>query len=111
MFAIVEDRGKQYKVSAGDEVIVDRLDGAPGSIVDLERVLLLRSPSHGTLVGAPVVVGASVVARVLGDKKGPKLISYKLRRRKNSRTKKGHRQALTRLRITKINIPAEWTKG
>jgi large subunit ribosomal protein L21 len=108
MFAIVEDRGKQYKVSTGDEVLVDRMDGVPGAVVDLEHVLLLRSPSRGTLVGTPHVEGASVAARVLGAAKGPKLVAYKLRRRKNSRTKKGHRQAHTRLRITRINPPADW---
>jgi large subunit ribosomal protein L21 len=85
------------------------MDGTEGSVVDLERVLLLGSPTKGTLVGTPVVEGASVVARVLGEAKGPKLVAYKLRRRKDSRTKRGHRQGHTRLRITRINPPADWS--
>jgi large subunit ribosomal protein L21 len=109
MYAVVEDRGKQYKVVSGDEVLVDHLDLTPGSTVELDRVLLVRSPSQGTAVGKPTVAGAKVFARVLAQEKGPKLISYKLRRRKDSRTKRGHRSHLTRLRITKITPPSDWS--
>ncbi|MHC4598499.1 MAG: 50S ribosomal protein L21 [Planctomycetota bacterium] len=108
MYAVVEDRGKQYKVESGAEIIVDHLDLTPGATVELDRVLLVRSPAHGTAVGTPTVDGAKVVARVLAQEKGPKVVSYKLRRRKNSRTKKGFRSRLTRLRITKINPPSAW---
>jgi large subunit ribosomal protein L21 len=109
MYAVVEDRGKQYKVVSGEEVIVDHLDLAPGSTVELDKVLLVRSQARGTAVGKPTVSGAKVLARVLAQEKGPKLVSYKLRRRKNSRTKKGHRSQLTRLRITRIDPPTEWS--
>ena len=108
MYAVVEDRGKQYKVESGAEIVVDHLDLAPGAKVELDRVLLVRSASHGTAVGTPTVDGAKVVARVLAQEKGPKLICYKLRRRKNSRTKKGFRSRLTRLRITQIAPPTAW---
>ncbi len=106
MYAVVEDRGKQYKVAPGEEILVDRLDGPRGSLLDFGRVLLLSSGPNGTLVGSPTVEGACVKARILGEAKGTKLVSYKLRRRKNSRTKKGHRQRYTRLSVTKIIPPS-----
>lgn len=105
MYAVVEDRGKQYKVRTGEEIVVDRLAGNPGATVAFDRVLLLRSPS-GTLVGTPTLDGAKVEGTVVAPEKGPKLVSFKLRRRKNSRVKKGHRQHYTRVRITRINAPA-----
>jgi len=109
MYAVVEDRGKQYKVVSGEEVMVDRLDLTPGSTVELDKVLLVGSPSRGTAVGKPTVTGAKVFARVLAQEKGPKVVSYKLRRRKDSRTKRGHRSQLTRIRITKIAPPSDWS--
>ena len=106
MYAVMEDRGKQYKVSVGEEIAVDFMDSEPGATLDFGRVLLLGSPTGAIRVGSPTVEGANVVARVLGETKGPKVVSYTLRRRKNSRRKVGHRQRLMRLRITKIQAPA-----
>ncbi|MHC4780225.1 MAG: 50S ribosomal protein L21 [Planctomycetota bacterium] len=109
MYAVVEDRGKQYKVESGAEFMVDHLDLAPGSTVELERVLLVRSASRGVAVGKPTVAGAKVLARVIAQEKGVKTVSYKLRRRKDSRTKRGHRALLTRIRVTKIEEPSDWS--
>ncbi|MHC5037601.1 MAG: 50S ribosomal protein L21 [Planctomycetota bacterium] len=109
MYAIVEDRGKQFKVTTGDEILVAQLASSAGTLVDFGQVRLLRSLEKGTLFGSPDVKGANVVARVMGEEKGPKVVSYKLRRRKNSRTKIGHRQKYTRLRIAKIVPPPEWS--
>jgi large subunit ribosomal protein L21 len=106
MYAVVEDRGKQYKVSVGEEILVDSLQKDPGTKFDLGRVIMLSIPGKKALVGSPTVEGAVVHARVLGTEKGPKVISFTLRRRKDSRRKVGHRQRYTRLRITDIKTPA-----
>lgn len=105
MYAVVDDRGRQYKVAAGDTVVVEKIDSPPGTRLDFGRVLLLRPEAGAPILGTPAVEGARVEARVLGEAKGPKLISLKYRRRKNSHVKKGHRQHLTRLQVTSIHAP------
>jgi large subunit ribosomal protein L21 len=97
MFAVIQTGGKQYKVAKDDLIRVERLPGEAGSEIVLDQVLLV-----GDKIGAPTVSGASVVATVVAQARGPKIIIFKKRRRQNSRRKNGHRQDITILRITDI---------
>ena len=101
MYAIVESGGKQYAVSPGDRIKVERLSGEIGSQVDLGRVLLVGDGEQ-VKVGTPVVDGARVTGKIVAQGRGPKLIVFKLRRRKNSRRKLGHRQAFTELEVVEV---------
>ena len=100
MFAVFKTGGKQYRVAAEDVLKVDKVKGAPGEIVEFGEVLLVGGDS--VTLGAPTVAGATVAAEVLDQARGPKIIAFKKRRRKNSRRKRGHRQEFTLLRITEI---------
>lgn len=101
MFAVVRTGGKQYRVGPGSLLEVERLDGEVGSSITFDDVLLVGS-DKGITVGTPVVNGASVTAEVVQQFRGEKKIIFKKLRRKNSRLKKGHRQELTRVRITDV---------
>jgi large subunit ribosomal protein L21 len=102
MFAVIKTGGKQYKVAHHDELLVEKLDGDAGAGVTFEDVLMV-SDGDAVTVGAPTVDGASVSAEVVEQTKGPKVISFKKRRRKHSSARrKGHRQQLTMVRITGI---------
>jgi large subunit ribosomal protein L21 len=100
MFAVFKTGGKQYRVAAEDVLKVDKVKGAPGEIVEFGEVLVVGGDS--VTLGAPTVAGATVAAEVLDQSRGPKIIAFKKRRRKNSRRKRGHRQEFTLLRITEI---------
>jgi large subunit ribosomal protein L21 len=100
MFAVFKTGGKQYRVAAEDVLQVDKIAGAPGEIVAFGEVLLVGGDS--TTLGSPTVAGATVAAEVIEQGRGPKVIAFKKRRRKNSRRKRGHRQEFTLLRITEI---------
>ncbi len=100
MFAVFKTGGKQYRVTAEDVLKVDKVKGAPGEIVEFGEVLVVGGDS--VTLGAPTVAGATVAAEVLDQARGPKIIAFKKRRRKNSRRKRGHRQEFTLLRITEI---------
>jgi large subunit ribosomal protein L21 len=100
MFAVFKTGGKQYRVAAEDVLKVDKVKGEPGSIVEFGEVLVVGGDS--VTLGAPMVSGATVAAQVLDQGRGPKVIAFKKRRRKNSRRKRGHRQEFTLLRITEI---------
>ena len=100
MFAVFKTGGKQYRVAAEDVLRVDKVKGEPGQIVEFGEVLLVGGDS--VTLGAPTVAGATVAAEVLEQARGPKIIAFKKRRRKNSRRKRGHRQEFTLLRITEI---------
>ncbi len=100
MFAVIRTGGKQYRVAAEDVIKVDRLDGEPGEIVQFGEVLVVGGDN--VTLGAPTVAGASVAAEVLEQGRGPKVIAFKKRRRKNSRRKRGHRQEFTLVRVTEI---------
>ena len=102
MYAIIADSGRQYKVEEGQELVVDYRDVESGKDVTFDRVLAVGAGGDVKL-GTPVVDGAKVTAKVLGPEKGPKLVVQKIRRRKNSRRKTGHRSILTRVKIEKIN--------
>jgi len=102
MYAIIEDQGQQYTVSQGDVVEIDlKEDAAEQASLVFERVLMVRDESE-TRIGTPTLEGVRVVATVLGDVKGPKVIVRKFKRRKNYRRKQGHRQRYTRIRIESI---------
>jgi large subunit ribosomal protein L21 len=101
MYAIISDGGHQYKVEEGQELDIDYRDLPKGEELTFDRVLAL-SGEEGTQLGTPSIDGASVAAEVMGVAFGKKLTVQKLRRRKNSRRKTGHRQLYTRVRINKI---------
>ena len=100
MFAVIKTGGKQYRVAAQDMLKVDRLKGEPGEIVQFGEVLLLGGDA--VTLGSPTIAGASVAAEVLQQGRGPKIIAFKKRRRKNSRRKRGFRPEFTLVRITEI---------
>ena len=100
MFAVIKTGGKQYRVAAGDKLKIEKIEGEPGKIVQIGDVLLLGGDS--VTLGVPTISGASVAAEVLEQSRGPKVIAFKKRRRKNSRRKRGHRQEYTVLGITEI---------
>jgi large subunit ribosomal protein L21 len=100
MFAVIKTGGKQYRVAAEDLLKVEKIGGDPGEIIQFGEVLLVGGDN--VALGAPTVPGASVAAEVLEQGRGPKIIAFKKRRRKNSRRKRGHRQEFTLLRVTEI---------
>jgi large subunit ribosomal protein L21 len=100
MFAVIKTGGKQYRVAADDVLKIEKIKGEPGEIIQLGDVLVVGGDS--VTLGLPTVPGASVAAEVLDQGRGPKVIAFKKRRRKNSRRKRGHRQEFTLLRITEI---------
>jgi large subunit ribosomal protein L21 len=105
MYAIVETGGKQYRVKPGDTVAVEKLSGEPGEILDLDRVLLIAgNGDNETRVGSPGVAGAVVRAEVLAHFRGQKIIIFRYKSKVRYRRKTGHRQSLTRLRITDILV-------
>jgi large subunit ribosomal protein L21 len=100
MFAVIRTGGKQYRVATEDVLQVDRVEAEPGAVVEFGEVLAVGG--EGTVVGTPTVAGATVAAQVLDHVRGPKVIAFKKRRRKNSRRKRGHRQEFSLVRITEI---------
>ena len=103
MFAVIKSGGKQYSVAANDEVTVMALAGEPGEIVTFGEVLMLGGGDGEPTFGSPFVAGASVSAEIVRHARGPKAISFKKRRRQNSKRKRGHRQDLTFVRITGVS--------
>ena len=101
MYAVIKTGGKQYRVAKDDVLKIERVAGDAGATIEFGEVLLVGSGAD-VKVGAPTVAGAKVTAELVGDARGPKLIAFKKRRRKNSRRKKGHRQDLSTVRITGI---------
>jgi len=100
MFAVIKTGGKQYRVAAEDVLQIEKVKGDPGEIIQFGEVLLLGGDE--VKLGLPTVAGASVAAEVLEQGRGPKIIAFKKRRRKNSRRKRGHRQEFTLVRVTEI---------
>lgn len=104
MYAVIRDRNREFKVREGDVIQIDLSARQLGETIEFNEVLLY-SGEDGVVVGQPVVQGAKVVGEVLEQTKGKKVVSLKFRRRKNSRTKKGHRQAYSCVKITSIQKP------
>jgi len=102
MYAIIKTGGKQYMVSEGDELVVEKLDVESGAKVVFDEVLAVGD--NGELkVGSPVVAGAKVEATVVANGKSKKVIVFKYKPKKDYRKKQGHRQPFTRVKIEKIN--------
>ncbi|MDE3229093.1 MAG: 50S ribosomal protein L21 [Chloroflexota bacterium] len=106
MYAVIETGGKQYRVSPGQTVEVELLPAEPGATVTLERVLLVSS-DDATTVGQPIVPGGAVVATVIGEGRGKKVIVFKYKSKKRYRRTTGHRQDYTYLTVTDIQAKGE----
>ena len=100
MYAVIKTGGKQYRVAPDDVLTIEKVAGEAGAKVEFPEVLMIGgdSPKFGT----PLVSGAKVVAELVEQTRGPKVIAFKKRRRKNSRRKRGHRQDLSTVRIKSI---------
>ena len=110
MFAVIKTGGRQYRVVPDDVLEIGKIAGDVGTIVQLGEVLVLGGDTP--VLGLPTVAGATVAAEVLQHKRGPKVIAFKKRRRKNSRRKRGYRDEITVLRISEILTDgAKPTKG
>ena len=102
MYAIIETGGKQYKVSQGDVVFIEKLDVEENTEITFDKVLM-AGEGDAVKVGAPTVEGATVSAKVLKNGKAKKVIVFKMKRKKNERKRRGHRQPYTKVEITAIN--------
>ena len=100
MYAVIKTGGKQYKVSAGDLLKVEKLAGAVGDTIELDEVLMVGGEE--VKIGTPLLPNAKVTATIVEQGKDKKILVFKSKRRKNYRKKYGHRQPLTRLKITNI---------
>lgn len=103
MYAVLETGSKQYRVTAGDTLDVERLAVEAGQPYTFDRVLLVNNDGKVS-VGAPVVANATVVADIVEHLRGPKKIAFKMKRRKGYHRTVGHRQELTKIRIKEINV-------
>jgi len=103
MFAIVETGGKQYRLTEGDTLRVEHLDGEEGSQIVLESVLAVGT-GEGLKVGRPHVEGARIIGKIIKQGRGPKIRIFKYKRRKGYRRTKGHRQDFTEIRIDQIAL-------
>jgi len=101
IYAVIQTGGKQYRVSEGDKLRVEKLVGDVGSEIVFEDVLMLGGDAVS--VGKPTVAGASVTAEIVAQDRAKKIIVFKMRRRKRYQRKNGHRQPYTELRITGIS--------
>ncbi|MBR1579597.1 MAG: 50S ribosomal protein L21 [Selenomonadaceae bacterium] len=102
MYAIIKTGGKQYKVSEGDSIVIEKLDVEEGATVEFDQVLTVVD-GDDVKIGRPVVDGAKVSATVEANGKGPKIHVFKYKSKKNYRRRQGHRQPFTRVKIDKIN--------
>ena len=109
MYAIIEACGKQYKVVEGDVVFFEKLDAEEGKKVNFDKVILV-SDEKEVKVGDPYVKGVKVEGKVVSHGKGKKIIVFKMKPKKNERTKQGHRQPYTKVEITAIKTPATKTE-
>lgn len=103
MYAVIETGGKQYKVSEGDVIFVEKLGVEEGEAVTFDKVLVVAD-GEDVKFGAPVVEGAKVEAKVVKNGKAKKIYVFKMKRKKNYRRKKGHRQPFTKVEISKISL-------
>lgn len=102
MYAVVRIAGTQHVVREGETLTVPRLDADTGSSVKFDDILMVKT-DDGVLVGKPTVPNATIEATVIGEVRTAKVTSFKFTRRENYRRRKGHRQSLTRIRVTKIS--------
>ena len=104
MYAIIQNRGRQTRVSPGGFVTIDGTAGEPGDTLTIEQVLFVEKDGGEILAGAPYVANAKVVAVVDSERQGPKIRVFKKKRRKGQRRTRGHRAVFTRVRITEILV-------
>ena len=102
MYAIIETGGKQYKVTEGDVVFIEKLNVEEGADVTFDKVLM-AGEGDAVKVGTPIVEGATVTAKAIKNGKSKKVVVFKMKRKKNERKKKGHRQPYTKVEITAVN--------
>ena len=102
MYAVIVTGGKQYKVSEGDTLFIEKLNAEEGAAVTFDQVLV-AGEGENVKVGAPTVEGATVEAKVVKNGRSKKIYVFKMKRKKNYRRKQGHRQPYTKVEITKIN--------
>ena len=102
MYAVIKTGGKQFRVKQGDVIFVEKLNAAAEETVSFDEVLLIGK-DDATVIGTPVVAGATVSGKVLAQVKGQKITVYKYKAKKNERKKQGHRQPYTKVEITAIN--------
>ncbi|MGH2604046.1 MAG: 50S ribosomal protein L21, partial [Dehalococcoidia bacterium] len=110
MYAVVTTGGKQYRVEAGSELVMERLAADAGASVTFDRVLLVGD-GEAVTIGTPTVYGASVSGTILGEELGPKLIVFKFKQKATYRRTRGHRQHLVRVRIDEINASGKKAKA
>ena len=103
MYAIIETGGKQYRVQEGDALYIEKLEVAAGETVEFDKVLAV-SNEDGLTIGSPIVANAKVAASVIENGKGPKVIIYKYKAKKDYRKKQGHRQPYTKIKIESISL-------
>lgn len=111
MFAVIKTGGKQYKVAKDDKVIVEKLVGEPGAMVELSDVLMIGEDGKAPTVGTPTVEKAAVFAEVMEQSRADKIIIFKKKRRQNYRRTKGHRQEQTVLKILEVSPTGTKPKG
>ena len=104
MYAIIQARGRQIKVSPGAVIEVDGTAGEPGADFTFEQVLLVEGDAGDIVTGAPFVANAKVIGVIDGESRGPKIRVFKKKRRKGFRKTRGHRSVMTRVRITDIQV-------
>jgi large subunit ribosomal protein L21 len=102
MYAVIQDSGTQFKVTSGDRILIDRPFDEAVKTITFDQVLLVGGEGAAK-IGAPLVAGATVTAEVIGAKKGPKLTTFKYKRRKGYHKTIGHRQHYTEVKISAIN--------
>lgn len=103
MYAIIKTGGKQYKVKKDDILDLEKLEGEAGGKLTFSEVLAVGEEGESLKVGTPLLEGARVEAEILDQFRGPKLIAFKMKKRKGYRRKIGHRQSLTKIKISAIN--------
>jgi large subunit ribosomal protein L21 len=103
MYTVLETSGKQYRVSVGDMIDIEQVGRTPGESISFDRVLMCVG-DEDTLIGHPTLSQVKVTGEIVGEVKGPKIIVFKHKRRKDHRKKTGHRQKMTRIRINSIDV-------
>ncbi|MDA0238460.1 MAG: 50S ribosomal protein L21 [Proteobacteria bacterium] len=103
MFAVIKTGGKQYRVTDGDVIVVEKLAGEPGSSIKFDQILMLGGSGETQTVGTPLIANATVTGEVLEQSRADKIIVFKKKRRQGYKRKAGHRQDQTVLRIVDIN--------
>jgi large subunit ribosomal protein L21 len=103
MYAVIRTGGKQHKVSQGDEISIEKIDGSKGETIVFDEVLMVSS-GEDIKVGTPFLTGARVEAEIIDQTKAGKINVFKMKRRKGFKKKTGHRQKLTRMKIKEISI-------